>query len=405
MRRVVITGLGIVSCIGNNKEEVLDSLINTKSGLVFSEEHKKYNFRSQVIGAVKNLDIDKHIDRKVKRFMGEGSAYSYIALKEAIEESGLDEKNISNEKTGIIMGSGGPSIKNVYYAVDTIRKSAPKRMGPYIVPRTMASTCSATLAVPFKIKGVNYTISSACATSGHCIGNGMELIQFGKQDIVFVGGGEELDWALSGMFDAMPALSSKYNDSPQEASRPYDSKRDGFVIAGGGGAFVLEEYEHAKARGAKIYAELTGYGATSDGYDMVAPSGEGAVRCMQMALKTCKNNIDYINTHGTSTPVGDITELNAIKEVFKDKIPKISSTKSLTGHPLGAASIHEAIYCLLMMKNNFIAASANIKEMDEGAKSFPIVTKVEKNVSLNAIMSNSFGFGGTNSTLVFEKVN
>ena len=405
MRRVVVTGIGIVSCIGNNKAEVLESLLNSKSGIVFSEEHKKYNFRSQVVGAVKNLDIEKHIDRKIRRFMGEGSAYSYIALKEAIEESGLEEKEISNEQTGIIMGSGGPSIKNVYFAVDTIRKSAPKRMGPYIVPRTMASTCSATLAVPFKIKGVNYSISSACATSGHCIGNGMELIQFGKQDIVFVGGGEELDWALSGMFDAMPALSSKYNSTPEEASRPYDKDRDGFIIAGGGGAFVLEEYEHAKARGAKIYAELTGYGATSDGYDMVAPSGEGAVRCMKMALKTSKNKIDYINTHGTSTPVGDITELNAIKETFQNKIPKISSTKSLTGHPLGAASVHEAIYSLIMMKNNFIAASANIKNMDNGAKSFPIVTKVEKNVSLNAIMSNSFGFGGTNSTLIFEKLN
>jgi len=337
--------------------------------------------------------------------MGKGSAYSYIALKEAIEESGLEEKDISNEKTGIIMGSGGPSIKNVYYAVDSIRKSSPKKMGPYIVPRTMASTCSATLAVPFKIKGVNYSISSACATSGHCIGNGMELIQYGKQDIVFAGGGEELDWALSGMFDAMPALSSKYNDTPEEASRPYDANRDGFIIAGGGGAFVLEEYEHAKARGAKIYAELTGYGATSDGYDMVAPSGEGAVRCMKMALKTTKNKIDYINTHGTSTPVGDITELNAIKETFQNKIPTISSTKSLTGHPLGAASVHEAIYSLIMMKNNFIAASANIEDMDDGAKPFPIATKVEKNVSLNAVMSNSFGFGGTNSTLVFEKFN
>jgi len=405
MRRVVVTGIGIVSCIGNNKTEVLDSLLNTKSGIVFSEEHKKYNFRSQVIGSVKNLDLDKHIDRKIKRFMGDGSAYSYIALKEAIEESGLEEKNISNEKTGIVIGSGGPSIKNVYYAVDTIRKSAPKRMGPYIVPRTMASTCSATLAVPFKIKGVNYSISSACATSGHCIGNGMELIQYGKQDIVFVGGGEELDWALSGMFDAMPALSSKYNNTPEKASRPYDVNRDGFIIAGGGGALVLEEYERAKTRGAKIYAELTGYGATSDGYDMVAPSGEGATRCMKMALKTTRNKIDYINTHGTSTPVGDITELNAIKETFKNTIPKISSTKSLTGHPLGAASVHEAIYSLIMMKNNFIAASANIKDMDDGAKPFPIVTKVEKNVSLNAVMSNSFGFGGTNSTLVFEKLN
>jgi len=405
MRRVVVTGIGIVSCIGNNKTEVLDSLLNTKSGIVFSEEHKKYNFRSQVVGSVKNLDLDKHIDRKIKRFMGDGSAYSYIALKEAIKESGLEEKNISNEKTGIVIGSGGPSIKNVYYAVDTIRKSAPKRMGPYVVPRTMASTCSATLAVPFKIKGVNYSISSACATSGHCIGNGMELIQYGKQDIVFAGGGEELDWALSGMFDAMSALSSKYNNTPEKASRPYDANRDGFIIAGGGGALVLEEYEHAKARGAKIYAELTGYGATSDGYDMVAPSGEGAVRCMKMSLKTKRNEIDYINTHGTSTPVGDITELNSIKETFQNKIPKISSTKSLTGHPLGAASVHEAIYSLIMMENNFIAASANIKDMDDGAKPFPIVTKVEKNVSLNAVMSNSFGFGGTNSTLVFEKLN
>jgi 3-oxoacyl-[acyl-carrier-protein] synthase-1 len=405
MRRVVVTGIGIVSCIGNNKTEVLDSLLNTKSGIVFSEEHKKYNFRSQVVGSVKNLDLDKHIDRKIKRFMGDGSAYSYIALKEAIKESGLEEKNISNEKTGIVIGSGGPSIKNVYYAVDTIRKSAPKRMGPYVVPRTMASTCSATLAVPFKIKGVNYSISSACATSGHCIGNGMELIQYGKQDIVFAGGGEELDWALSGMFDAMSALSSKYNNTPEKASRPYDANRDGFIIAGGGGALVLEEYEHAKARGAKIYAELTGYGATSDGYDMVAPSGEGAARCMKMALKTRRNEIDYINTHGTSTPVGDITELNAIKETFQNKIPKISSTKSLTGHPLGAASVHEAIYSLIMLENNFIAASANIKDMDDGAKPFPIVTKVEKNVSLNAVMSNSFGFGGTNSTLVFEKLN
>ena len=405
MRRVVVTGIGIVSCIGNNKTEVLDSLLNTKSGIVFSEEHKKYNFRSQVVGSVKNLDLDKHIDRKIKRFMGDGSAYSYIALKEAIKESGLEEKNISNEKTGIVIGSGGPSIKNVYYAVDTIRKSAPKKMGPYVVPRTMASTCSATLAVPFKIKGVNYSISSACATSGHCIGNGMELIQYGKQDIVFAGGGEELDWALSGMFDAMSALSSKYNNTPEKASRPYDANRDGFIIAGGGGALVLEEYEHAKARGAKIYAELTGYGATSDGYDMVAPSGEGAARCMKMALKTRRNEIDYINTHGTSTPVGDITELNAIKETFQNKIPKISSTKSLTGHPLGAASVHEAIYSLIMLENNFIAASANIKDMDDGAKPFPIVTKVEKNVSLNAVMSNSFGFGGTNSTLVFEKLN
>ena len=404
MRRVVITGLGIVSCIGNNKVEVLDSLLNTKSGIVFSEEHKKYNFRSQVVGTIKNLNLDEHIDRKQKRFMGGGSAYNFISLKEAIKESGLEEKDISSEKTGIIMGSGGPSIKNVVFAVDTVRKSAPKRMGPYIVPRTMASTCSATLAVPLKIKGVNYSISSACATSGHCIGNGMELIQLGKQDIIFAGGGEELDWALSSMFDAMPALSSKFNSTPEKASRPYDANRDGFVIAGGGGALVLEEYEHAKARGAKIYAELTGYGATSDGYDMVQPSGEGATRCMNMALKTTRNKVDYINSHGTSTPIGDTRELEAIQETFKGNIPKISSTKSLTGHSLGATSVHEAIYCLLMIKNKFIAASANIENMDEKAKNFPIVTKVEKDNELNCVMSNSFGFGGTNATLVFEKL-
>ena len=404
MRRVVVTGLGIISCIGNNKIEVLDSLLNTKSGIVFSEEQKKYNFRSQVAGTIKNLNLDKYIDRKQKRFMGGGSAFNFIALKEAIKESGLEEKDISNEKTGIIMGSGGPSIKNVVYAVDTTRKSAPKKMGPYIVPRTMASTCSATLAIPFKIKGVNYSISSACSTSAHCIGNGMELIQLGKQDIVFAGGGEELDWALSAMFDAMPALSSKYNNTPQKASRPYDANRDGFVISGGGGAIVLEEYEHAKARGAKIYAELTGYGATSDGYDMVQPSGEGATRCMNMALKTTRNKPDYINTHGTSTPVGDIKELEAIKETFKENIPKISSTKSLTGHSLGAAGVQEAIYCLLMMENKFISVSANIENMDERAKNFPIVTKAEKDIELKSVMSNSFGFGGTNATLVFEKL-
>jgi 3-oxoacyl-[acyl-carrier-protein] synthase-1 len=404
MRRVVVTGLGIVSCIGNNKVEVLDSLLNTKSGIVFSEDQKKYNFRSQVAGTIKNLNLDEHIDRRQKRFMGEGSAFTYVALKEAIKESGLEEKDVSNEKTGIVMGSGGPSIKNVVYAVDTTRKSAPKKMGPYIVPRTMASTCSATLAVPFKIKGVNYSISSACSTSAHCIGNGMELIQLGKQDIIFAGGGEELDWALSAMFDAMPALSSKYNSTPQKASRPYDANRDGFVISGGGGAIVLEEYEHANARGAEIYAELTGYGATSDGYDMVQPSGEGATRCMNMALKTTRNKIDYINTHGTSTPVGDIKELEAIKDTFKENIPKISSTKSLTGHSLGAVGVQEAIYCLLMMKNKFISASANIENMDEKAKNFPIVTKIEKDKELNNVMSNSFGFGGTNATLVFEKL-
>lgn len=403
MKRVAITGIGIVSCLGNNQSEVYESLINTKSGISFSEEYKKFNFKSQICG-MPNIKFEDHIDRKFIRFMGDGSAYNYIAMKEAVVDSGLEEKDISNELTGIIMGSGGPSVKNVVHAVDSTRESSPKKMGPFVVPRTMASTVSATLAVPFKIKGVNYSISSACATSGHCIGNAMELIQFGKQKIVFAGGGEEIHWAMSSMFDAMTALSSKYNDSPQTASRPYDKTRDGFVIAGGAGVLVLEELEHAKARGAKIYAELTGYGATSDGYDMVAPSGEGAVRCMKMALSTVKNKIDYLNTHGTSTPVGDITELKAVREAFGENIPKISSTKSLTGHPLGAASVHEAIYCLIMMKNNFIAASANITEMDDEAKNFPIVTKVEKNVTLNSVMSNSFGFGGTNATLIFEKI-
>ena len=405
MRRVVITGIGIVSCIGNNKTEVLNSLLNTKSGIVFSEDHKKYKFRSQVVGAVKNLNLSDHIHRKQLRFMGDGSAYNFIAMNEAIKDSGLEEKDVSNDKTGIIMGSGGPSIKNVVLAVDSTREDSPKKMGPCIVPRTMSSTNSATLAVPFKIKGVNYSISSACSTSAHCIGNGMELIQFAKQDIVFTGGGEELNWGMSGMFDAMTALSSKYNNTPEKASRPYDKDRDGFIIAGGAGVLVLEEYEHAKARKAKIYAELTGYGATSDGYDMVAPSGEGAVRCMNMALKTTKNKVDYINSHGTSTPVGDIKELEAIKEVFKENIPKISSTKSLTGHSLGATGVQEAIYCLLMMENKFISASANIENMDEKAKSFPIATKVEKNKELNCTMTNSFGFGGTNATLVFEKLN
>ena len=405
MRRVVITGIGIVSCIGNNQSEVLDSLLKTRSGIIFSEDHKKYNFRSQVVGEVKNLNISDFIDRKKIRFMGDGSAYNYIAMQESIKDSGLEEKNVSNEMTGIIMGSGGPSIKNVVLAVDATRESGPKKMGPCIVPRTMSSTNSATLAVPFKIRGVNYSISSACATSGHCIGNGMELIQYGKQDIVFAGGGEELNWGMSGMFDAMTALSSKYNDNPKKASRPYDKDRDGFIIAGGAGVLVLEEYEHAKARGAKIYAELTGYGATSDGYDMVAPSGEGAARCMNMALKNVKNKVDYINSHGTSTPVGDVKELEAIKSVFKENIPKISSTKSLTGHSLGATSVQEAIYCLLMIKNKFISASANIENMDEKAKNFPIVTKVENEVELNCVMSNSFGFGGTNATLVFEKLN
>ena len=403
MKRVVVTGIGVVSCLGNNQNEVYQSLLNTKSGISFCEDYKEHNLKSHIHGKP-NIKLEDHIDRKIIRFMGDGSSYNYIAMKEAIKDSGLEEKEVSNFTTGIVMGSGGPSIKNVILAADKTREKNPKKMGPFIVPRTMASTASATLAVPFKIKGINYTISSACATSGHCIGNAMELIQLGKQNVVFAGGSDELHWALTAMFDAMTALSTKYNETPEKASRAYDKTRDGFVIAGGGGVLVLEEYEHAKARGAKIYAELTGYGATSDGYDMVAPSGEGAVRCMKMALSTARNKIDYINTHGTSTPVGDITELNSVGETFGTEIPKISSTKSLSGHPLGAASVHEAIYSLIMMKNNFIAASANINDMDDEAKKFPIVTKVKKNVTLNSIMSNSFGFGGTNATLVFEKI-
>jgi len=403
MKRVVVTGIGVVSCLGNNQEEVYQSLLNTKSGISFCEEYKEHNLKSHIHGKP-NIKLEDHIDRKTIRFMGDGSSYNYIAMQEAVKDSGLEEKDVSNFTTGIVMGSGGPSIKNVILAADKTREKNPKKMGPFIVPRTMASTASATLAVPFKIKGVNYTISSACATSGHCIGNAMELIQLGKQNVVFSGGSDELHWALTAMFDAMTALSSKYNDTPEKASRAYDKTRDGFVIAGGGGVLVLEEYEHAKARGAKIYAELTGYGATSDGYDMVAPSGEGAVRCMKMALGTARNKMDYINTHGTSTPVGDITELKAVGETFGAEIPKISSTKSLSGHPLGAASVHEAIYSLIMMKNNFIAASANVNDMDDEAKTFPIVTKVEKDVTLNSVMSNSFGFGGTNATLVFEKI-
>ena len=403
MKRVVVTGIGIVSCLGNNQEEVYKSLLNSKSGITFAEEYKEYNLKSNIHGKP-NIKLEDHVDRKFIRFMGPGSAYNYISMTEAVKDSGLEEKDVSNTSTGMIMGSGGPSIQNVILAADKTREKNPKKMGPFVVPRTMSSTASATLAVPFKIKGVNYTISSACATSGHCIGNAMELIQLGKQNIIFAGGSDEVHYAMSAMFDAMTALSSKYNDTPEKASRPYDKTRDGFVISGGGGVLVLEEYEHAKARGAKIYAEVTGYGATSDGYDMVAPSGEGAVRCMKMAMATSKNKIDYINTHGTSTPVGDITELNAVKGTFGENIPKISSTKSLSGHPLGAASVHEAIYCLIMMKNNFITASANINDMDEEAKKFPIVTKTEKDVKLNTVMSNSFGFGGTNAALIFEKV-
>jgi len=402
MRRVVVTGIGIISCIGNNQEDVKISLINSESGISKAEEYQEYNFRSLVHGKP-NINLEERIDRKVLRFMGEGAAYNYLAMEDAIKDSGLSEKDISNDKTGIIVGSGGPSVRNLLLATDTARDKGSKKVGPYMVTRTMSSTNSATLATPFKIKGVNYSISSACSTSSHCIGNATELIQFGKQDIVFAGGGEELHWSLSVLFDAMGALSSKYNDQPTLASRAYDKDRDGFVIAGGGGVLVLEELEHAKSRGAKIYAEIIGYGATSDGYDMVQPSGEGAIRCMKNALINT-DTVDYVNTHGTSTKVGDTKELEAIKETFGSSIPFLSSTKSLTGHSLGATGVQEAIYCLIMMKNNFIAGSANIFELDEGAKNMNIVKSTKTNVSINTAMSNSFGFGGTNSTLVFSKM-
>ncbi len=401
-RRVVVTGIGIVSCIGNNQDEVTQSLKDGKSGIVFSEKYAEVGFRSHVEGRP-NIDIAAMVDRKLLRFMGDGAAYNYISLDQAIKDSGLEEKDISNERTGLIMGSGGPSTKNLLESFDVCREKGPKRIGPYMVTRCMSSTNSACLATPFKIKGVNYSITSACATSAHCIGNAVEMIQWGKQDVMFAGGGEELDWSLTLLFDAMGALSSKYNQEPAKASRAYDANRDGFVIAGGGGAVVLEELEHAKARGAKIYAEVTGYGATSDGYDMVAPSGEGAVRCMRQALATVKTPVSYINTHGTSTPVGDGAELSAMKEVFGDKVPKFSSTKSLTGHSLGATGVQEAIYCLLMMKHKFICASANVETLDPAAEGLPIVLKREDNVAHETVLSNSFGFGGTNCTLALSR--
>ncbi|MDP6390733.1 MAG: beta-ketoacyl-ACP synthase I [Alphaproteobacteria bacterium] len=402
MRRVVVTGLGIVSCIGNTKEEVVESLREGRSGIEHSDEYEELGFRSHVHGAIK-IDIEERIDRKIRRFMGDGAAYTYIAMEQAIADSGLTEDEVSNERTGIIMGSGGPSTKSLLLSTDTFREKNAKRVGPYMVPRTMSSTTSATLAPPFKIRGVNYSITSACSTSSHCIGNATELIQWDKQDIVFAGGGEELHWTLTLLFDAMPALSSKYNHAPETASRPYDANRDGFVISGGGGVVVLEELEHAKARGAKIYGEIAGYGATSDGADMVQPSQEGAERCIRMALAGLNDPINYINTHGTSTPVGDIRELEAIRTVFGDNLPKISSTKSLTGHSQGATGVHEAIYSLLMMENGFIAASANIEELDEGAADFPIVREREDDVALDCVLSNSFGFGGTNATLVLKR--
>jgi len=403
MRRVVITGIGIVSSLGNNAEEVAESLKDGNSGIVFAPEYKENGLRSQVHGAVKNLDFKEHIDRKQLRFMGDAAAYSYIAMKQAVDDSGLTEDQVSNPRTGLIAGSGGGSNSNSTQAVEVARDRGVRRVGPYMVTRTMGSTVSACLATPFKIKGINYSISSACSTSAHCIGTAVEQIQLGKQDVVFAGGGEELDWTMSVMFDAMGALSSKYNETPDKASRAYDANRDGFVIAGGGGMVVVEELEHALARGAKIYAEITGYGANSDGYDMVAPSGEGAVRCMQMALSTVDGEIDYINPHGTSTPVGDTKESAAIQEVFGDKVPRISSTKSLSGHSLGAAGVHEFIYSLLMLENDFICASANIEELDEACTDMPIVRERIDNAGLNRIMSNSFGFGGTNASVVFEK--
>jgi 3-oxoacyl-[acyl-carrier-protein] synthase-1 len=402
MRRVAVTGLGIVSSIGNDKDEVLQSLREGRSGITFCEEYAERGFRSHVHGSV-DIDIDAHIDRKLRRFMGDGAAYNYIAMQQAIEDAGLAEKDISNEKTGLVMGSGGPSTSNLLHAWHTAQEKSAKRVGPYMVPRTMSSTNSATLATPFKIKGVNYSITSACATSAHCIGNGAELIQWGKQDIVFAGGGEELDWTMTVLFDAMPALSSGFNATPERASRPYDVNRDGFVIAGGGGVVVLEELEHAKARGARIYAEIVGYGATSDGYDMVQPSPEGQIRCMRVALAGLNDPVVYVNTHGTSTPVGDIGELEALREVFGEHIPAISSTKSLTGHSLGATGVHEAIYSLLMMENRFISASANIEDLDPEAEGYPIVRERQDDVPLDCVISNSFGFGGTNATLVFKR--
>jgi 3-oxoacyl-[acyl-carrier-protein] synthase-1 len=406
MRRVVITGIGIISPIGNNADEVEASLRAGKSGIVFAPDYAEHGFRSQVHG-MPQIDLEAHIDKRNLRFMGPGAAYNFLAMQQAIADSGLEESDVSNERSGLIMGSGGPSTSNFFTAFDcVINKGAPKKMGPFMVTRCMSSTNSACLATPFKIKGVNYSITSACSTSAHCIGNGVELIQMGKQDIVFAGGGEELDWTLSCLFDAMGAMSSKYNDTPETASRTYDATRDGFVIAGGGGVVVLEELSHALARGAKIYGEVTGYGATSDGYDMVAPSGEGGERSMRLAISTLPEDrkIDYINSHGTSTPVGDVTELEAIRRVFgRGTTPPVASTKSLTGHSLGATGVHEAIYSLIMMNKNFIAASANITQLDPAIDPGEIVQTLREGVELDSVLSNSFGFGGTNATLVMSK--
>ena len=404
MRRVVVTGMGIVSSIGNSAQEVTASLREGKSGIVFAEDYAEHGFRSQVHGAPQ-IDLTEAIDKRQLRFMGDGAAYNFIAMEQAIADSGLAENEVSNERTGIIMGSGGPSTKNLFQAHNiTVEKGSPKRMGPFMVTRGMSSTNSACLATPFKIKGVNYSITSACSTSAHCIGNGVEQIQFGKQDIVFAGGGEELDWTLSCLFDAMGAMSSKYNDAPQTASRAFDANRDGFVIAGGAGVVVLEELEHAKARGAKIYAEVTGYGATSDGYDMVAPSGEGGERSMRLATATLgERKVGYINAHGTSTPAGDVVEIEACRRVFGEDMPKVSSTKSLTGHSLGATGVQEAIYSILMLEGDFIAASANVQDLDPALNPSEIVTTRVDNAGLDTVMSNSFGFGGTNATLALSR--
>ena len=408
MRRVVITGIGIVSSIGNNAAEVEASLRAGKSGIVFAPEYAEHGFRSQIHG-MPQITLEDHIDKRDLRFMGPGAAYNFLAMQQAIADSGLEEGDVSNDRTGLIMGSGGPSTSNFFQAHQiVIEKGAPKRMGPFMVTRCMSSTNSATLATPFKIKGVNYSITSACSTSAHCIGNGTELIQMGKQDIVFAGGGEELDWTLSCLFDAMGAMSSKYNDAPATASRAFDATRDGFVIAGGGGVVVLEELNHALARGAKIYAEVTGYGATSDGYDMVAPSGEGGERSMRLALATLPEDrkISYINAHGTSTPAGDVTEVKAIRRVFGEgNVPPISSTKSLTGHSLGATGVHEAIYSLLMLQGGFITASANVTQLDPELKPLEIATTYRDGVAMDSVLSNSFGFGGTNATLVMSTYN
>ncbi|MEJ2763326.1 beta-ketoacyl-ACP synthase I [Photobacterium sp. MCCC 1A19761] len=401
MKRAVITGMGIVSSIGNNVKEVLESLKAGKSGINFSEQFAEMKLRSNVWGDLK-MNPSEHIDRKKMRFMGDAAAFAYLSMEQAIEDAGLTEEQVSNDRTGLVAGSGGASSHNQIAAVDILREKGVKRVGPYMVPRTMSSTVSACLATPFKIRGVNYTMSSACATSAHCIGHALELIQLGKQDIVFAGGGEELDWTLTMMFDAMGALSTKYNDDPTKASRTYDADRDGFVISGGGGMLVVEELEHALARGAKIYGEIVGYGATSDGYDMVAPSGEGAVRCMKMAMQDLDAPIDYINTHGTSTPVGDVKELGAIQEIFGDNSPAISATKAMTGHALGAAGVHEAIYSTLMLEHGFVAPSINIENLDPAAEGLDIVTETREQ-ALKTVMSNSFGFGGTNATLVIKK--